>query len=316
MLFHVARGASYAGREVLPGAVIYLTGEGVQGFKRRMVAMRRHYDVEGQGVPFYMIDNVPDLGSPQTNLPAMLAEIDAFIAEQGIAIPVRAIALDTLARCMGEGDENSARDMGRFVSRCGEIERHFECAVGAVHHVGKDTSRGARGSNALGGAVDMTMLVEKTNGANTVTVTEMKDGPEGQEWRFRLVPCELERSISDPPEALTEASTCIVDLLSEPSRAKHTEAKKMKAPRGVAGDLFKIIRQTVEETGQINVESAVVPPNVRAASRANLKSYCQTKDWQDPQGKPDAFRAALSRHLSTLRDAGLIGYSPDWIWLI
>jgi len=42
----------YAGRAVLQGPVIYLTGEGVSGFKRRMIALRRHHGVEGQGVPF------------------------------------------------------------------------------------------------------------------------------------------------------------------------------------------------------------------------------------------------------------------------
>src|SRR5215467_3325575 len=38
MLCSVARGAPYAGRETMQGAVIYLTGEGVSGFKRRLVA--------------------------------------------------------------------------------------------------------------------------------------------------------------------------------------------------------------------------------------------------------------------------------------
>ena len=57
MLCTVARGALYAGRETLQGPVIYLTGEGVSGFKRRLVAMRQHLGIEGQGVPFFMIEN-------------------------------------------------------------------------------------------------------------------------------------------------------------------------------------------------------------------------------------------------------------------
>jgi hypothetical protein len=58
-----------------------------------------------------MIENVPDLGSEATDLPQLLAELDAFLAHACPEGP-RAIALDTLARCMGEADENSARDMG------------------------------------------------------------------------------------------------------------------------------------------------------------------------------------------------------------
>jgi hypothetical protein len=111
MLCTVARGAPYAGRGTLQGPVLYLTGEGVGGFKRRLVAMRRHLGIEGQGVPFYMIDNVPDLRSEQTDLPQLLAELDAFVAQTCPEGP-RAISLDTLARCMGDADEKALATWG------------------------------------------------------------------------------------------------------------------------------------------------------------------------------------------------------------
>jgi hypothetical protein len=94
----VARGVPYAGRATMQGPVVYLTGEGVGGFKRRLVAMRRHHGIEGEGIPFYMIENVPDLGSEQTDLPQLITELDAFIAQRA-ADGVRGIVLDTLARC-------------------------------------------------------------------------------------------------------------------------------------------------------------------------------------------------------------------------
>lgn len=315
MLCTVARGIPYAGRKTLQGPVIYLTGEGVSGFKRRLVAMRRHLSIEGQGVPFFMIENVPDLGSEATDLPRLLAELDAFLAQVCPEGP-RAIALDTLARCMGEADENSARDMGRFVNRCAAIERHFGCVVVVVHHVGKDPSRGGRGSNSLNGAADVTMLVEKTEAYSTVRVEEMKDGREGQEWRFRLLPYLLSETSDTPSETSQEVSTCVVELLSEPSTSKHRETKKPKAPKGVTGDLLKVIRRATEEAGERNVESVAVPNNVRAVSKTNLKRYCTTMDWQDPEGKPDSFRSMLNKNLSALRSADLIGFDREWVWLI
>lgn len=315
MLCSVARGAHYAGRATLAGPVIYLTGEGVSGFKRRLVAMRRHLGIEGQGVPFFMIENVPDLGSEATDLPQLLAELDAFLAQECPEGP-RAIVLDTLARCMGEADENSARDMGRFVTRCSAIERHFGCLVVVVHHVGKDPTRGGRGSNALNGAADVTMLVEKTEAFSTVRVEEMKDGREGQEWRFRLVPYLLSETLETPSETSPEVSTCVVELLSEPTTAKPRETKKPKAPKGVTGDLLMVIRRAVEDAGERNVDSVAVPNNVRAVSKANLKRYCTTMDWQDPEGKPDSFRTMLNKNLSALRSADLIGFDRDWVWLI
>jgi len=315
MLCSVARGALYAGRQTMAGPVIYLTGEGISGFKRRLVAMRQHLGIEGDGTPFYMVENVPDLGSEKTDLPQLLLELDAFIAQHAPG-GVRAITLDTLARCMGEADENSARDMGRFVNRCSIIEKRYGCLVVVVHHVGKDASRGGRGSNSLNGAADVTMLVEKNEAFSTVRVEEMKDGPEGQEWRFRLVPYALSETLDTPSETSPEVSTCVVELLSEPSAPKPRETKKVKAPKGVTGDLLKVIRRAVEEAGERNVESVAVPNNVRAVSKSNLKRYCATMDWQDQDGKADAFRSMLSKNLSHLRSADLIGFDRDWVWLI
>lgn len=315
MLCTVARGALYAGRPTLQGPVIYLTGEGVSGFKRRLVAMRQHLEIEGQGVPFFMIGNVPDLGSEATDLPQLIAELDAFIkahAPDGVL----AIALDTLARCMGAADENSARDMGRFIDRCGAIERHFKCLVAVVHHVGKNPERGGRGSNAQNGAADVTLVVEKMETHSKVRIEEFKDGREGQEWTFRLAPYDLSATFSDscaPPPQHVENSTCVVEILSEPGKAQLSATKKSKPPSGVAGDLLRIIRKAVDEMGTASPDSAGVPNNTRAVTRDNLKRYCRTMGWQDER-ENNAFRAVLSTTLSQLRSRGAIGFDSNWVW--
>jgi AAA domain len=316
MVCAVARGVSYAGRPTLQGPAVYLTGEGLNGFKRRLVAMRRHHEIEGAGTPFYMIENVPDLGSEQTDLPRLVAELDAFFAQRA-PDGVRAIVLDTLARCMGEADENSARDMGRFITRCGQLERRYNCLIIIVHHVGKDPSRGARGSNSINGAADVTMIVEKNDAFSKVRIDEMKDGREGQEWRFRLVPYDLgatsEEGGSTCP-ATSENSTCVVEILSEPSQTQPRATKAAKPPAGVAGDLLKVIRRAIEETGAANVGSAAVPNNIRAVSRATVKNFCTTMAWQDA-AEPNAFRAMMSKTLSQLRDKGLIDFDRECVWL-
>jgi AAA domain len=314
MLFAVARGVSYAGRDTLPGPVIYLTGEGVMGFKRRLIALRRHHDVEGHGVPFFMIENVPDLGSERTDVQDLLRELDQFIQDHNLGRP-RAISLDTLARCMGEGDENTARDMGRFVNRCGIIERHFECAVVVVHHMGKNPAAGGRGSNALNGAADVTITVEKNEACSTVRVDEMKDGPEGQEWRFRLLPYDLSVTTDTPSVTTAETTTCIVELIGEATQSKLRETKADRPPKGVPGDLLLVIRRAVNEGGETNVPSAEVPNNTRAVSRENLKTYCRNMAWQDVDGKPESFRVMLNKTLSALRAGHLIGFNRDWVWL-
>jgi len=206
--------------------------------------------------------------------------------------------------------------MGAFVAGLDKLRAYLGCTVVAVHHLGKDASRGGRGSNSLNGAADVTMLVEKNEAFSIVRVEEMKDGPEGQEWRFRLAPYVLSETLDPPSETSGEVSTCVVELLSEPSAPKPRETKKAKAPKGVTGDLLKVIRRAIEEAGERNVASVAVPNNVRAVSKSNLKRYCARMDWQDQDGKADAFRSMLSKNLSHLRAADLIGFDRDWVWLI
>jgi hypothetical protein len=219
---------------------------------------------------------------------------------------------------MGEADENSARDMGRFVNRCAEIERHFGCVVVVVHHLGKNPERGGRGSNALNGAADVTMLVEKFETYSRVRIEEMKDGREGQEWTFRLVPYDLNATFEAgcaPPSATCDNSTCVVKILSEPGKAQpRATSKKVAPPSGVAGDLLKIVRRAVEEAGTNITDSAAVPNNVRAVTRDDLKRYCETMAWQEGAAAR-SWSAQLSNNLSKLRDKTVIGFDKKWVWL-
>lgn len=311
-LFQVARGVPYAGRSTLQGPVIYLTGEGIGGFRRRLVAMRRHYGVEGQGVPFFMVENVPDLGSEKTNLQQFFAELDEFIAENQLP-PPRAIALDTLARCMGTGDENTARDMGRFTDRCGQIERRYGCVVVAVHHFGKDKSKGGRGSNALNGATDVTWQVEKFEAHSRVRVDEMKDGPDGASWTFRLIPVEISATSATPIEG-SETTTCCVELLDEPAQMQQSATKRIREPTGVDGDLLKVVRRAIQESGELGIAGPGAPGGARAIPVEVLKTYCSSMAWQqDKEAK--AFRAVLSRSLSNLRSKDFIGRDQTTVWL-
>jgi hypothetical protein len=62
-MFHVALGRQWAGCDVDAGAVAYVSSEGVSGLRRRFVAMRQHYGVEGQDVAFGFVSVMPNLGT-------------------------------------------------------------------------------------------------------------------------------------------------------------------------------------------------------------------------------------------------------------
>jgi len=197
------------------------------------------------------------------------------------------------------------------VDRCRELEVHYNCLIVVVHHLGKDPSKGGRGSNALNAAADVTLQVDKLSAHSRVRIIEMKDGPEGLEWTFRLVPRVPADVANTFAETCADASTCVVQILSEPGQPKPSVRKAEKLPTGVADDLLKIILHAIAEAG----EASIVAPKGVAVSRDNLGKYCLAGAWQDKEGKPDSFRSMLSKYLERLRSMGLIDVYQEWVWL-
>lgn len=69
------------------------------------------------------------------------------------------IAIDTLRRSMKGGEENSATDVDLFMEGCRAIVRAFNCFLLLVHHPGKDSKRGPRGSSNFRAACDIAIEV-------------------------------------------------------------------------------------------------------------------------------------------------------------
>lgn len=89
------------------------------------------------------------------------------------------IVIDTLARCMVGGDENSARDVGMAVNGCSSLQRTFNAAVTVVHHANK-ADRGERGSGALRGAADT--MIEVTAGGDGLIRASCSKTKDAEPW--------------------------------------------------------------------------------------------------------------------------------------
>jgi hypothetical protein len=313
-LFHIAMGRAWAGRRVLlPGAVIYIVAEGIEGFKRRLIAMRRHFEVEGQKVPFGIITLAPDLGHTPGDAEELKNQVRAWLQEKGNP-PVRAIAIDTVARTLKGADESSAKDMGAFADNCTELGQVFDCIAIAVHHSGKDVSRGARGSNSLDGAVDVMWSVERDQSGMTGTarVLYMKDGEDGLSWRFRADPFVLREATETGPEV----STLIIETTSEPSHSKPSETSRRSKLPDKAQRLLDIITEAVSEAGKHVSGDPVVPHDAAAITRDVLRRYATTRGYTDPdQQKPNSARAQINNNLNTLAARKRIGLTKEHVWL-
>ncbi|MGM0914124.1 MAG: AAA family ATPase [Pseudomonadota bacterium] len=188
MAASIATGTPWHGAETKPGAVFYIAGEGHNGLARRFKAWETTRGASLTGVPLYVSQRAAPLDD-KASAAEVLRVVDDLAAEAGEAPAL--IVVDTLARCFG-GDENSATDIGAFVANLDALRHRWRATVMVVHHSGKDTTRGARGSTALRGAVDAEYKVTKDPaGVVTLEATKLKDADVPERRAFRLAPVEL-----------------------------------------------------------------------------------------------------------------------------
>ncbi|WP_445005494.1 helicase RepA family protein [Halomonas mongoliensis] len=184
----IATGTPWHEAETKPGAVFYIAGEGHNGLARRFKAWEATRGASLAGVPLFVSQRAAPLDD-KASAAEVLRVVDDLAAEAGQAPAL--IVVDTLARCFG-GDENSATDIGAFVANLDALRHRWRATVLVVHHSGKDTTRGARGSTALRGAVDAEYRVTKDPaGVVTLEATKMKDADTPERRAFRLAPVEL-----------------------------------------------------------------------------------------------------------------------------
>jgi AAA domain len=170
LMLHVAMGWEYRDRYVRQGVVVYCAFEGAHGYKKRIEALRRHYDIANDTpVPLHVMPG-------QANLIAEHTVLISDIAEQLDDVCPAAVVLDTLNKSLF-GSENKDVDMGAYVRAAEAIRDAFGCVVIIIHHCGYDDTR-PRGHSSLPGAVDAQLAVTRTEEVITVTVEMMRDGPE------------------------------------------------------------------------------------------------------------------------------------------
>lgn len=173
-----AYGRPWMGRQTLQTGVLYVAAEGVRGMGRRIRAWQRKHSLDGTEAPFRLLAATVNLTDTAATARLINTAI-ASAASEGCVVGL--VVIDTVARAMAGADENSAKDMGVFIAGCDAIRVAVGCAVLGIHHSGKDIEKGARGSSAFLGAMDMLARVERAENGNTVTlkIEKQKEEEEG-----------------------------------------------------------------------------------------------------------------------------------------
>ncbi len=180
----LATGLPWVNRPVIQSNVLYMAGEGAAGMKNRIAAWKHHHGITEPISGFRVLPlavNLMDLKEAQKLIRSATEEQKASGFTPALLI------CDTLARSMVGGDENSARDMGIFVSHADSIRRQLGgITFLPIHHSGKDADRGMRGSSSLPGGLDTAFKLTRKDKAMTVELycEKQKDGEDG--WSVHL----------------------------------------------------------------------------------------------------------------------------------
>lgn len=175
-------------------------------------------------------------------------------------MPPSLIVVDTLARSMGEGDENNGPDIRALVDNLDEIRAQTGAHVTVVHHAGKDSERGMRGHSSLLGSIDTAIELKGVKGKTSVTFTKQRDHPSGENlWFSTEAVCigvdedgdPVTSVVARPEEAPARASASEGGAIAgNQARQARADAELLRAlallPSGrdfAAGDVVPLFRQ-------------------------------------------------------------------------
>jgi AAA domain len=161
--------------------VVYFAIERSDLVKRRLRAHRRLLGLDG--TPIAVSSETIDLVKP-----GAFARVIETIkdAKAILGTDIGLVIIDTHAKLLAAGglDENSAQHQGMVFANVQRVKNATGVHVALIGHTGKDETRGARGSNALLGDVDLMVTISGEE-IKTATVTKANDAPEGPLFSFK-----------------------------------------------------------------------------------------------------------------------------------
>lgn len=276
LALHIALGWTWRGRKVAQGAVLYVAAESGHGFKKRAIAFRQHYELGDRDVPFYLVPCPVNLLDPEADTQPLIELVKAVEADCGQKVGF--IVVDTLARAIAGGDENSSEAMGAFIGNADKLRTATGAHVMAVHHSGKDRSKGARGHSSLRAAIDTEIQIAD----GVATVTKSRDSERAAPMPFRLhVVTVGEDADGDPITscvALDDAGaefaenhddheTIVRKIHAHLRRGAQTSARQLELDHGGVGGLFRVNAKRL----RVAISRALTEGTLREVKRGPAK---------------------------------------------
>jgi AAA domain len=288
----VATGREWWGRPVQRGSVVYIAAEGARGILPRVEAWADAHLASTLPELHWIPEAINLLSEQDTE------DVVSWMRELDRAPSL--LIVDTLARSMTGGDENTARDVGQYIANVGRLQAEFGLASLTIHHTGHDESR-ERGSSALKGAADMHMRLSIDKPSVTLECKKEKDGPEFAPWHLVLTPHRESAilALRSQGDMLTASRRALLVLAVESFRSE-------RVPSGALRKAFTGADSTFYEAAGALVNSGLLHRNGRGnavwyqATDAGRQRLDSNRLHPDSNGvAPDSVQPPLPRGLES-----------------
>ncbi len=312
LCFHIALGQEWRGKRVDKGGVVYVAMEGSIGLKKRVAAFRTHHGINPDG--FVMVPSPIDFMDPQGNIKEFIGLLDEAKRDLG---SIRIVVIDTLARAIAGGDENSGQDMGMLVKHADMIRAKTGAHVCFIHHSGKDKLKGARGHSSLRAAIDTEIEISRDEGADysTIRVVKQREMEMGEDMAFKL-----SRVVLGVNQYEEEVSSCVVEAYeSEP------KVKKMPKDPLTPGQRFvydAILAAMIDGGKEVTPYGGMTP--VKAVDYASIRTHLDRKGYKtflklddelDQKVIASKTKTTTFNARAALQTKGFIHFNQNWVWL-
>jgi hypothetical protein len=203
--------------------------------------------------------------------------------------PVLAV-VDTLTRAMAGKDENSAKDATWTTMKLEWLSRELNAFVIAIHHSGKDVTRGARGSSVWLGNTDFMLEAERPSPSQLSILVHLRKLKEGGKTDL---PLKFDGAIHGEAPALTR-DWDFAPVTELPASVKH-DTEEWIQPEALAEILAKgpLTTEHLRDSLAIRfgVEKRIIGKKLHDVKRGRYKAWVPEGDiWRIPATHPAAIK--------------------------
>ena len=303
LCFHIATGKRWRDRRVETGGIVYAALEGSYGLRNRVGAYRLTHGLDD--ALFAMVASQVDFLSPEGNIDLFIDCIKRAADKMGSC---KMVVVDTLARALAGGDENSGQDMGMLVHHADRIRYETGSHVNFIHHSGKNKALGARGHSSLRAAVDTEIEISRDEGADysTIRIVKQREMEMDEDMYFGL-----ERVVLAVNGFAEELSSCVVKVVNQEDIVKPKQDKTLTAMQQFVYDAV---------VNAVAIEGKTISPRDGVDS-ANCISYDTLRMELERRGfkemvDADKAKTVTSNTRISLKKFGKIDFTRNWIWVV